>query len=110
MFNKTMFYAAALVGTLASSSAALAGVQDFTAVNRSGHTIMTLHVSSSSDPDWGEDLLGSGVLPNGRSAPVTVDADPSDCLWDIRVTYDDGDSSDMRQVNLCRVSSVTFNP
>lgn len=107
---RSMLYTAALIGTMASSTAAFAGIQDFTAVNRSGHTIMTLQVSSSSDPDWGEDLLGSGVLPNGRSAPVTFDADPSDCLWDIRVTYDDGDDSEMRQVNLCRVSTVTFNP
>ena len=110
MFNRTMLYTAAFVGTVISSSAALAGVQDFAAVNRTGHTIMTLQVSASSDTEWGPDLLGSDVLPNGRTAQVSFDDDSGECLWDIRVTYDDGDSNDLRQINLCRVATVTFNP
>ena len=108
--NKTAFYAAAMIGALVTSSAAFAGLQDFTAVNRTGHTIMTMNVSASSDTEWGPDLLGSDVLPNGRSADVTFDRTDGECLWDIRVTYDDGDSNDLRQVNLCRVATVTFNP
>jgi hypothetical protein len=84
--------------------------QNFTVVNNSGHTVMTLNVSPSNEDAWGPDILGAAVLPNGDSAQVTFERGQAQCLWDIRVTYDDGDSGDMRGVNLCEVATVTLTP
>jgi hypothetical protein len=84
--------------------------QNFTVVNNSGHTVMTLNVSPSNEDSWGPDILGADTVANGQTAEVTFERGQSQCLWDIRVTYDDGDSNDMRGVNLCEVATVTLNP
>lgn len=82
--------------------------QNFTVVNNTGHVVVTLNVSPSSETRWGPDILGRDVLGNGESADITFDRDESICLWDVRATYDDGDTTDMRQVNLCQVGTVTL--
>ena len=84
--------------------------QNFTVVNNTGHTVMTLNVSPSNEDSWGPDILGADVIANGASATVTFERGQSQCLWDIRVTYDDGDSNDMRGVNLCEIATVTLTP
>jgi hypothetical protein len=84
--------------------------QNFTVVNQTGHTVMRLNVSASNDNNWGPDILGSQVLPNGQSADVTFNRNESSCLWDIRATYDDGGTTDIRQVNLCEVGTVNLVP
>ncbi|MEA3013835.1 MAG: hypothetical protein QOD42_2380 [Sphingomonadales bacterium] len=88
---------------------ALAAPQDFTIVNHTGHTVLTLNVSETSEDEWGPDILGVDVLANGESAEVTFDRDTDSCHWDIRVTYDDGDTGDWRNVNLCETSTITLS-
>ena len=89
---------------------AAAAQQDFSVVNNSGHTVMTLNVSASDEDEWGPDILGAEVLADGETATVSFERGQDQCLWDIRVTYDDGDSGDMRGVNLCEVATVTLTP
>lgn len=100
-----------LTGAIASAAAVAAAwfaPQDFTINNQTGHVVVTLNVSPSSETRWGPDILGREVLANGESAEVTFDRAESICLWDIRVTYDDGDTGDWRQVNLCETSEITL--
>jgi hypothetical protein len=82
--------------------------QDFTLVNNTGHTVMTLNVSPSDSNQWGPDILGQNVLPNGQSAQVSFERGQDQCEWDIRATYDDGDTTDARGANLCQISTVTL--
>jgi predicted small secreted protein len=82
--------------------------QNFTVVNNTGHTVMTLNVSPSNEDSWGPDILGSSVLANGESAQVTFPRGEAQCSWDIKATYDDGDTTDARGVNLCQVATVTL--
>lgn len=84
--------------------------QNFTVNNQTGHTVMTLNVSASNDDNWGPDILGSQVLQNGQSAEVTFGRNESQCLWDIRATYDDGGTTDARGINLCEVAVVNLTP
>jgi len=84
--------------------------QNFTVVNTTGHTVVTLNVSPTNDNEWGPDILGRDVLNNGESAEVTFERGDSQCQWDIKATYDDGDTTDMRAVNLCTVGTVTLTP
>ena len=53
---------------------------------------------------------GRQVLANGESAEITFDRGTDHCNYDIRATYDDGDTGDWRNVNLCEVSEVEFTP
>lgn len=82
--------------------------QDFTLVNNTGHTVMTLNVSPSDSDQWGPDILGSNVLANGQSAQVSFERGQEQCVWDLRATYDDGDTTDARGVNLCQLTTVTL--
>jgi hypothetical protein len=97
----------------ATEAAAPAGDQtnqNFTITNQTGHTVMTLNVSPSNEDNWGPDILGSNVLSNGESASVTFPRAETQCQWDIRATYDDGDTTDVRGVNLCQVTTVNLTP
>ena len=84
--------------------------QNFTVVNNTGHTVVTLNVSASNQDSWGPDILGRDVLPNGQSAQITFPRNTSQCSWDIKATYDDGTNTDMRNVDLCTVATVTLTP
>ena len=91
-------------------SQAGAAQQDFSVVNNTGHVVMTLNVSPSNENEWGPDILGTDTLADGETAQVTFQRGSDQCQWDIRVTYDDGDTGDMRGVNLCEVATVTLTP
>lgn len=90
----------------APSAAVGTARQNFSVVNGTGHTVMTLNVSPTTEDEWGPDILGTDVLQNGQTAQVVFDRAESQCNYDIRATYDDGDTSDMRGVNLCEVATV----
>jgi hypothetical protein len=92
----------------AMSTAAFAARQDFTITNHTGHTIVTLNVSSHSDDHWGPDILGRDVLNNGEQTDITFDRNEDQCSWDIKVTYDDGTNNDLRAVDLCHTTEVEF--
>ncbi len=93
----------------ASQGGETAGAQqNFTINNNTGHTVMTLNVSPSNEDQWGPDILGSEVLPNGQSAQVSFERGQDQCQWDIRATYDDGDTTNVRGVNLCEVATVNL--
>ena len=59
-------------------------------------------------PQCKRDTPGSRC--NGESAQVTFDRGETECKWDIRATYEDGDVTDARDVNLCEVATVTLTP
>jgi hypothetical protein len=82
--------------------------QNFTLNNNTGHVVVTLNVSPSNEDSWGEDILGRDVLANGESAQITFERAETQCQWDIRATYDDGDTTDARGVNLCELTTVNL--
>jgi len=82
--------------------------QNFTINNQTGHIVVTLNVSPSNDDQWGPDILGRDVLANGESAQVSFPRAETQCEWDLRATYDDGDTTDVRGVNLCELTTVNL--
>jgi predicted small secreted protein len=84
--------------------------QNFTINNNTGHIVVTLNVSPNDEDEWGPDILGRDMLANGESAAVTFQRGTEQCIWDIRATYDDGDTTDVRGVNLCQVATVNLTP
>ena len=105
---KKAFFAGAFLAAAFTASAAWAAAQDFTITNHTGHTIVTLNVSPNSSNQWGPDILGRDVLANGEQAEVSFDRDEDHCIWDIKVTYDDGTENDERGINLCETTEVEF--
>jgi hypothetical protein len=86
------------------------GQQNFTLVNNTGHTVVTLNVSASNQNSWGDDILGRDTLANGESASITFPHSETECNFDIKATYDDNTTTDARGVNLCTLSTVTLTP
>jgi hypothetical protein len=82
--------------------------QNFSVVNATGHIVVTLNVSPTTENEWGPDILGRDVLQTGQTAQIVFDRAESQCNYDIRVTYDDNDTSEMRNVNLCQVGTVNL--
>jgi len=82
--------------------------QDFTVVNSTGQAVMTLNVSPSDENAWGPDILGRDVLGNGEQAQIQFARGQEQCNWDIRVTYEDGETGDWRGINLCETATVTL--
>ncbi|RVT97101.1 hypothetical protein EOD42_11975 [Rhodovarius crocodyli] len=76
----------------------------FTLANASGVTIMELYFSSSNNSNWGNDRLGSNVLPAGRQ--MTFQPRPGG-RYDFRAVFENGSSVERRGVDLCSVSTVT---
>lgn len=97
---------AAAVAALAVATAAYAGQQDFVIVNNTGQAIMTLNVSPSNEDSWGPDILGVDVLGAGERGEVSFDNEEDRCDWDIRVTYEDGETGDWRGIDLCETAVV----
>jgi hypothetical protein len=100
--------AAAAVAGLLPTLAHAQGRQDFALVNRTGYQIDEVYVGPTSSPNWGRDLLGQNVLANNQVFNVRFGAATSECMWDIKVVYNDGDTSEFRRVNLCQVSRVNL--
>jgi hypothetical protein len=105
---KKMVLAAAMALSLLGT-AAWAAAQDFTIVNETGRTVVTLNISPTGENEWGPDLLGSEVMAEGTSASVTFDVDEARCLWDIRATFDDAAVGDWRALDLCEISTITLD-
>lgn len=97
-----------VIGLLAAAPA-LAQSTDpsFNLVNRSGQTINEIYVSPVREPNWGRDLLGSNVLPNGRSFPVRLSPSVG-CRQDVRVVYADGRPEERRNVDTCAITEMVF--
>lgn len=101
-----------LLGALVASAlatAALAAQQDFTIVNDTGQAILTLNVSPSDEAEWGPDILGVDILAAGERAAVSFDNAEERCEWDIRVTYEDGDTGAWGGIDLCETVTVTLS-
>lgn len=80
--------------------------QNFSVVNATGHIVVTINVSPTTENEWGPDILGSQVMQPGQTAQVVFDRAETQCNYDLRVTYDDNDTSEMRNLNLCQVATV----
>lgn len=78
----------------------------FWLVNETGRVIERAFVSSNRVSDWGPDILGTGVLPPGQRVWVTPNF--SDCVLDVRVTYQGGGEETRMAVNACGLSQIAF--
>ncbi|HEX8642741.1 MAG TPA: hypothetical protein VF702_02375 [Allosphingosinicella sp.] len=76
--------------------------------NRSGHGILYVRGSPTSDPSFGEDRIPDRVIGNGQRVVVDFDSGTRECMYDLRVTLADGRNVDRMNVNVCQVSRWTI--
>ncbi len=100
----------AMAATVGLSTAAWGqGKQDFTLVNKTGYALSELYVSPSDTEDWQEDVLGQDILDEGQSVDITFQRATKTCKWDLKVVYEEDDSSAVwSKIDLCSVSRITI--
>ena len=98
----------AAIFAVTAAMPALAGEQDFKLVNKTGYQIDEVYVSRSSSKNWGKDMMGSDALANNESVSLEFNAPASVCRWDMYVKYNDGDTAQWNELNLCNIDKVTL--
>jgi hypothetical protein len=94
---------------LLSASAARAGDQDFTLVNKTGVEIHSLHVAPHSEDEWGEDILGKDTLADGESLEITFGKHDRAHHWDLRVEDAKGNVLTWENLDLMKIEEVTLH-
>ncbi|WP_428151194.1 hypothetical protein [Brevundimonas sp.] len=74
--------------------------------NQTGWPMTYLYASAGGD--WGDDLLGSGILAPGQSVVVTIDDGSGACRYSLRAEFDNGQTLQRGGVNACQVADYYF--
>jgi hypothetical protein len=99
--------ATAMLALLAAAPA-LAADQDFTLHNHTELVMKSLFVSPSGANQWSADILGQDILDQRTDLEVKFERDATGCTYDVRAVFADGSTDEVRDVNFCTVSDVTF--
>jgi hypothetical protein len=99
---------AGLLLPLLAAGPALAGNQDFVLVNKTGYQIDEVYVSQATSKNWGKDVMGEDALDANARVKITFDAPDNVCRWDLKVKYNDGDTAEWGNLNLCNINTVTL--
>jgi hypothetical protein len=96
-------------GGLAAQAQAQTGDPSFNLVNRSARTIFEAYASPASDSNWGQDRLGTNVVPAGRSFVIRLPQ--GECIYDVRIVFDrqGGPAEERRNINLCNLTELAFD-
>ena len=78
-------------------------------VNNTGFTIVRFYGSNKGSKSWEEDILGSDVLPSGRSVNINFNDNSGYCKFDFKAVFDDGDVIKSRNINICEIGTYTYN-
>ncbi len=97
---RTMTAAVVVAASLAAAGSASAYERWIDIHNVGAATIVAVQISNVDMRTWGPDIL-SGVIPVGYVGEVDPVHTQGYCRFDIRLTYDNGDTADIYDVNLC---------
>ncbi|WP_439817623.1 hypothetical protein [Zavarzinia sp. CC-PAN008] len=101
--------AAGLVLALGLVSApALAEDLQFSFVNATGAAVTEIYISPVGVDSWEDNLVSSALAP-GETGTATIADGRSVCEYDIKTVFDDGDTAESRNVNLCELGTYTVH-
>jgi hypothetical protein len=102
--------ASAVLGVSAlASSAAFAGDQDFSLVNKTGSTIASIMVSPHDQKNWGPDILGRDVLDCDQTVDIKFHPDADAEYWDLKVVDKEGHEIVWSNLDLLKISKLTIH-
>ena len=92
-------FALATMLFMTAQSQARAGIAEpLEIVNETGQTILSLYVVPVQKKDWGNDLVGSGVMNQGDRRTIHYDTEFT--LYKIKVEFADGTAFTRKDVDL----------
>jgi S1-C subfamily serine protease len=98
--------ALALLGLAIPRFAHAQGDPTFYLANRGSVAIRHVYVSSADAGGWGADWLGDNVLPPGQR--LKVEPPRGECVFDVRVVWDGGQSEERRRQDVCKLNELAF--
>ena len=104
---KNIFAATALCAGFAGT--AFASDADFTLVNKTGYQIDDVYVSPTKVDEWGKDITGKDALADGVKVDIVFPHGDGKCKFDIKVKYNDGDTAEWANVDLCEYTAITLH-
>lgn len=103
---KSLITASALL--LAVASPALAADETLSVNNRTGYTISQIFISPTQTNGWEEDVMGEDTLEPNTSVDIDFSRSEDTCKWDLKAVYDDETSAVWRNIDLCKISTITL--
>jgi hypothetical protein len=93
---------------LASTVSAEAEDLLFEVINDTSVGLVKLYISPGNVDNWEADVLGGEVLLSGQAIDVVITDGRSDCLYDLRGVFADGEEVEGHDVHLCETGAFTF--
>lgn len=106
--NKFIFGALATATALVTTLPALADQRDFTIINNNDLSIENIYISAANSGRWGRDWLRGYVLEAGDTFAAQFNNRSPQCLYDIRVVYEDGTQDIFTDENICKTTEIEF--
>ena len=78
-------------------------------VNNTSEVMTKFQASNIKHKNWEEDILGQDTLNPGSSVRVNINDGSSSCMFDLRATFEDGQTVVRNGVNVCKVGTWTIN-
>ena len=77
-------------------------------VNKTGLTLTKFYASNSGTQSWEEDILGRDTLADGETVTVNISDGTGACKFDFKAVFEDGQSLEKGNIDVCSVSSFTY--
>ena len=75
--------------------------------NSSSYVVTEFYASPSDVDSWEEDILGADVMGSGEALNITIADGRTQCEYDLRIVFDDGDVLE-DTTDLCETGSYTI--
>jgi hypothetical protein len=85
------------------------GDQDFTLHNQTGKVIAEIYVGPTSSDEWGSDVMGKDVVPDGSSVHITFHPNATAKHWDLKIVFDDEKSTVWTNFDLTTIDDITIS-
>ena len=106
-FMKSLLTASALLLGLVASPASAEEILKIN--NRTGYTISEIYIAPATSDNWEEDVMGADqTLETGTTLNVDFSRSEDTCIWDLKAVYDDATNAVWKNINLCKISSISL--
>ncbi len=79
-------------------------------VNKTGMTMTKFYASNTGANSWQEDILGRDTLDDGDTIAINIDDGTGACKFDFKAVFENGHDLVRRSIDVCELSSFTYNP
>ena len=78
-------------------------------LNKTGMAMKHFYASTTGTDDWEEDILGRDVIESGDTFDINIDDGSGACRYDFKAVFENGQSLVRKNINVCEISSFTYN-